>query len=339
MTSDTVEKLFTLQDLSASDIDYIVRKSFTLKHNTISDDIPQYAMNRLMVLYMEKRSTRTRLSCTRAWTKMGGTVIDMSPGDGGSHIGKGESIYDSFRVIANMCDCIVARVYRHETLEEISRAVTDSKRKPIIINGLSDKYHPLQILADVLTMYEDTRHDLQRDPRDKNDKPLVAEIMKGKVVTWIGDANNVFNSLVTTLPRLNMKMQVAIPEEYPIKDYIWDDLLKLQAKGEVQDDDIYLFDTPKYALEQTKYIITDTWVSMGDEEEKDARLRHFAGYQVNNDLIESSDIQPDWKFLHCLPRKKEEVTDDIFYSNKSLVFQEAENRMWTTMAVLIYKMT
>ena len=294
-----------------------------------------------MVIYFEKKSTRTRLSCTRAWTAMGGSVIDMSPqGGNGSHIGVSESLYDSFRVIAGMADCILARVDEHDTLLEICRACDDAKKatagrnNPMVINALSDKFHPLQILADMMTIYENELADYDHT------KPIppVMDVLTGKTVTWVGDSNNVFNSLMTTLPRFGMKMRVCTPPEYPIRDELFTILLELDVAKEINDESIMMFDGPVEALENCDYVVTDTWISMGDEKDKEERIKNFDGYQINEDLMKKSKPHEHWKFLHCLPRKKEEVTDDIFYGEKSLVFSEAENRMWTAMS-LFYIMT
>lgn len=320
-------KLFTLADLPKDDVTFLVKKAHDYKTNYLHENVPQYARQSILVLYFEKRSTRTRLSCTKAWTKLGGTVIDMSPQDGKSHINVNESIYDSFRVIADMASCIVARVNSHETLDEIYRAANDSKAKPAVINGLSDKYHPLQILADLQTMYEHVK---------KSDKEIkVEDALEDKNVTWVGDSNNVFNSLMTTLPRLGAKLRICVPAQYPFKWYLLDALERLETNGEIPEGSVILCDSPEEAVTGADFLITDTWVSMGDETEKAERLENFAGYQINKELIDAGKPKEDWRFLHCLPRKKEEVTDDIFYSDRSLVFEEAENRMWTVLAVFV----
>lgn len=362
-----IRKFLTLNDFLIEDVDYMVRKSYEFKTNVMRS-VPQVAKNGLMVLYFEKKSTRTRLSCTRAWTKLGGTVIDMSPQESNSHIKVNESIYDSFRVIAGMADCIVARVNDHSTLEEIARACEDACGKsgqsgksggkvfspspsPMVINALSDKFHPLQILADLLTMYEASLVDMKKKKGEgKNVVDMkngatsatslstVRNVLKGTTVTWIGDSNNVFNSLITTLPRLDISVRICVPPRYPPKDYVLKMLLEQDMNNEIKEESIMLFDEPQEALEGARFVITDTWVSMGDEKEKEDRMEAFKGYQVNMDLVKRSKLHEDWRFMHCMPRKKEEVTDDVFYSDRSLVFEEAENRMWTAMA-LFYVMT
>jgi len=310
-------KLLSLKELSSDHVNNLIRKAYLLKHARIPT-LP-YAKNAVLVLYMEKRSTRTRLSCTVAWTKLGGTVIDLSPQDGKSHIDVNENLYDSFRVISDMADCIVARVNEHETLNTICKAANDSRRKPIVINGLSDQCHPLQILADMLTMYEDGMKDIY----SFSELPDPLDILKNKSVAWIGDNNNVLRSLAVGLPMIGMNFKACIPADFAES-----------ARSLVQ-----CVDTPVEALEGADYVITDTWVSMGDEHEKEVRMRHFAGFQVNEKLIEAGNPNVNWRFLHCLPRKKEEVSDGIFYGKRSLVFQEAENRIWTVLAVFAHLLT
>jgi ornithine carbamoyltransferase len=318
----------------------------------------------LMVLYFEKKSTRTRLSCTRAWSLLGGTVMDMSAQDGKNHIGVNESIYDSFRVIADLAECIVARVNDHDTLYEIERAIKDSGRNVLLLNGLSDRFHPLQALADIMTMYENENKndpylvtmndDEDDDDYDNNPKkikdPRKISILREIQVTWIGDTNNVFNSLYTTLPRLGMKMCVCHPKGYGPKSYASEAYRNLTVTSSSSSClsssnssscsslnssyQVVFTNDPKKALKHTKYVITDTWVSMGDEKDAEKRKSDFEGYSVNNELIDNAELEKNWRFLHCLPRKKEEVSDEIFYSKRSLVFKEAENRMWTTMAMM-----
>ena len=206
-------KLFTLADLPKEYITDLVKRAHELKTDIRSMQVPQYARGSLLVLYFEKRSTNP-LSCTKAWVKLGGTVIDMSPQDGKSHINVSESIYDSFRVISEMSSCIVARVNSHETLHEIYRAAKDSKAKPAVINGLSDQFHPLQILADLLTMYESQK--TESAPEDA---------LKGTIVSWVGDSNNVCNSLVTTLPRLGMTIQCVYLRSIHSRSICWQFLM------------------------------------------------------------------------------------------------------------------
>ena len=321
------KSLLTLNQLSNDDLHFIIERAWQLKFFR-NERIPQHAKGKTLVLYMEKRSTRTRLSCTVAWTKLGGNVIDLSPSSSlvhSSHIGEHENLYDSFRVISDMADCIVARVNNHETLGIIEKASADSRKKPPVINGLSDLWHPLQILADVLTMYERI---LAPMVSSHSEPRFDVRALNGQKFTWVGDANNVANSLITTLPRFGVNVTVCTPEEYVINDAIYHVV--------EMDGNLSLLTTshnPEEAIKDADFICTDTWVSMGNEEEKEKRLAAFSGFQINKELIESGKPKENHCFLHCLPRKKEEVSDDIFYGPNSLVFGEAENRMWSVLAV------
>ena len=322
-----MRNLLTLYDYAIEDINDLILLAYSRKHGRTYGmfvEKPNSKAGKTLTLMFEKNSTRTRLSCSVAWQKLGGNVIDMSP-SAGSHVGGGETIHDSAKVISSVSDCIIARVKRHRTLKLMENALSD---KCILVNGLCDKYHPLQSLADVMTMYEHSLSALDWDLTDA-DVPLppVKQVLKGKRVCWIGDANNVLNSLITTLPKFGMYLSIATPKKYPVNPEILQKIPYLE-RGYVS-----LGNDPTSALKDANYIITDTWISMGDEDEKAERLSAFSGFRVTKRLIRESRAAKDWAFLHCLPRKSEEVSDAVFYCDQSLVFTEAENRMWTAMSV------
>jgi len=183
----------------------------------------------------------------------------------------------------------------------------------IVINALSDKYHPLQTLADLMTLQEHFGGNLA-----------------GKKLTWIGDGNNVLHDLMIGSLKLGMHVTVCTPTGYdPDADIL------AQAMAIAKENNVELTCTtiPTEAIVNADVVVTDTWVSMGQEEETLRRKKDFVGYQINSDLMALA--KPTAVFLHCLPRKPEEVSDEVFYSSKSLVFPEAENRMWTVMAVTL----
>ena len=325
-----MQNLLTLSTYSDESIESIIHNAFKLKHYNLSLDNDRLK-GKTLVLYFEKNSTRTRLSCTRAWSSMGGNVIDLSPHNK-SHIGdKGETLYDSFRVISEMSDCIIARVNSHDTLREIQTAVNHSKKKPVVINGLCDMYHPLQILADILTIFED-RLLFRFDDEYRNFHDILPSLKTflghTTKVAWVGDANNVLYSLMQTLPRFGIHMSVCVPKAYKINQKIIDGIDEISL--------IDICDSPEKAIKDAHFVVTDTWISMGYNDDKKARLWNFIGYQINQELIENGKPADSWRFMHCLPRKKEEVSDYIFYSKRSLVFEEAENRMWTMVALFEY---
>lgn len=179
-----------------------------------------------------------------------------------------------------------------------------------VINALSDKYHPLQTLADLMTLKEHFGD------------------LRGKTLSWVGDGNNVLHDLMIGSIKMGMNVRVSTPLDYRPDEAIYQEAVKL---AEINNVSLTLTSDPQVACKDSNVIVTDTWISMGQEEEAKKRKIDFKGYQVNNQLMGIA--HPDAVFLHCLPRKPEEVTDEVFYSSQSLVFPEAENRMWTVMAV------
>ncbi|KPP59458.1 hypothetical protein Z043_122620, partial [Scleropages formosus] len=210
------------------------------------------------------------------------------------HLGVNENTRDTARVLSGLTDLILARVYSHSTLEELVKEASIP-----VINGLSDLYHPIQILADFLTLQEHYGS------------------LSGLTVSWIGDGNNVLHSFMTTAAKLGVHLRIATPK------------CALNSHAYQFGTSLFLTSNPVEAACGSNVLVTDTWVSMGQEEEKKQRLKDFHGYQIT--LQTGSVASPDWTFLHCLPRKPEEVDDQVFYSHRSLVFPEAENRKWTIM--------
>ena len=210
-------------------------------------------------------------------------------------------------VLSRFNDIILARVFGHADVVELAEHATVP-----VINALSDKYHPLQTLADLMTLREHFGD------------------IKGKTLCWVGDGNNVMHDLVIGALKMGMHVQVANPKGYDPDAGVMATAKQLAADGKLRLETTY---DASVAVKGAHVVVTDTWVSMGQEEEAKKRKVDFAGYQVNATLM--SKAASDAVFLHCLPRKPEEVSDEVFYSNKSLVFQEAENRMWTVMAVTL----
>ncbi|XP_074652255.1 ornithine transcarbamylase, mitochondrial-like [Tubulanus polymorphus] len=238
---------------------------------------------------------------------LGGYSIILSPSD--CHLGTSESVKDTAKVLSGFVDCILARVFGQADLDELA-----SEGSVPIISGLSDRYHPLQILADFQTLQEHFGG------------------LKGLRVAWVGDGNNILHSLLMGCPKLGMDISVATPKGYNAESAI---VAEAKLSGERHNTGVYFTSDPREAVYGANVVITDSWVSMGQESETKKRLIAFHGYQVNEHLMKIA--LPDAVFMHCLPRKSLEVTDDIFYSKKSLVFQEAENRLWTVMAVILHQ--
>lgn len=224
-----------------------------------------------------------------------------------------ESLYDTSVVISSMTSCMVARVGPHSDVATLAEHSTVP-----VINALSDDYHPLQIIADFLTIHE------AFPARASGDSSLGLEGLK---LAWIGDSNNVLFDLATACVKLGVNISVASPEGYGIPDRMRQ-VINNAGQGVASAGKLSETTSPEEAVKDADILVTDTWVSMGQEEEAQRRLKAFAGYQITNDLAKRGGAKPDWKFMHCLPRHPEEVADEVFYSPRSLVFPEAENRLW-----------
>ncbi|TXT13078.1 hypothetical protein VHUM_01479 [Vanrija humicola] len=327
----------TLADLSAPEVEKLVREAlaFKLLVKTVGPrSVQQSFTNRSAALVFSKRSTRTRVASETSVVTLGGTPMFLGSQD--IQLGVNETLEDSARVISSMVDGIMARVGAHSEIETLAQYSSVP-----VINALSDLYHPTQILADILTLVEtyseiavpeelfDVPNAHSAVRQWVNDNVDVASVLKDKKVAWVGDTNNIINEIIVTLPRLGATVSVASPKGYDKVDpRVWDRITDAGTESK-----IILTNSPAEALKDADVVVTDTWISMGQEDEKAARISAFAGYQLTNELINGSGAKPDWKFLHCLPRKQEEVNDEVFYGDRSLVFPEAENRKWTIMAV------
>lgn len=210
-----------------------------------------------------------------------------------------------------MTSCMVARVGPHSDVANLAK---DSSVP--VINALSDDFHPLQIIADFLTIHEAYP--------SSNPSSLGLEGLK---VAWIGDSNNVLFDLAIGCIKMGVNISVASPQGYGIPEAMKQHILSaanvVSSAGQLIETTV-----PEDAIKDADILVTDTWVSMGQEAETKKRMKAFAGYQITNELAKRGGAKPDWKFMHCLPRHPEEVHDEVFYSDRSLVFPEAENRLW-----------
>eukprot|EP00525_Craspedostauros_australis_P006031 CAMPEP_0198113072 /NCGR_PEP_ID=MMETSP1442-20131203/4823_1 /TAXON_ID= /ORGANISM="Craspedostauros australis, Strain CCMP3328" /LENGTH=346 /DNA_ID=CAMNT_0043770061 /DNA_START=221 /DNA_END=1261 /DNA_ORIENTATION=+ len=256
-------------------------------------------------MIFQKRSTRTRVSTETGMALLGGHALFLGPSD--IQLGVNESMRDTASVLARFNSLVLARVFSHSDIEELAKYSTVP-----IINALSDLHHPLQTLADIMALQQHFGADLE-----------------GKTLAWVGDGNNVLHDLMLGCAKMGMSVNIATPTGYEPNAEILEKTKQLAAEnGGVISTTTVAADAVKGA----DVVVTDTWVSMGQEEEYAKRVKDFDGYQVNNDLMGKAN--PGAVFLHCLPRHPEEVTDEVIYSDQSLVFSEAENRMWTVMAVM-----
>lgn len=224
-------------------------------------------------------------------------------------LGVNESLYDTSVVISSMVSGIVARVGPHKDIAGLAK---DSSVP--VINALCDTYHPMQIIADFATLTQAFKRS--------------AEGLQGLKIAWVGDANNVLFDMCIGARKLGIEMSVATPTGYEIPQKMKTEF-DAAGTGELLETN-----NPEEAVKNADIIVTDTWISMGQEEESKKRLAAFSGYQVTEQLAKKGGAKQDWKFMHCLPRHKEEVSDEVFYGPKSLVFPEAENRLWAAIATL-----
>lgn len=238
-------------------------------------------------------------------------------------LGANESLYDTSVVISSMVSAIVARVGLHSDVADLAKYSTVP-----VINALSDAFHPMQTIADFLTI-----HEAFRSHRSEHRDIALGLGLEGLKIAWIGDANNVLYDLAIGAAKLGIDLAVATPKGYEIPGTMRDIIQRSGGDGKVQGK-LTESNSPEEATKDADILVTDTWVSMGQEEEKAKRLKEFEGFQITSEMAKRGGAKPGWKFMHCLPRHREEVSDEVFYSPRSLVFPEAENRLWAAIAVL-----
>ncbi|MDD5036397.1 MAG: ornithine carbamoyltransferase [Methylococcaceae bacterium] len=287
--------LVTLTDLSGEEIRNLIRRAVELKQlKTVYEPLK----NKVLGLVFEKSSTRTRVSFETAMIQFGGGSIFLSPRD--TQLGRGEPVEDSARVLSRMVDCIMLRTFAHRTVE-----IFAEYSKVPVINGLTDRFHPCQVLADLQTYFEH-RGDIA-----------------GKTVAWIGDGNNMCQTYIHAAQLLDFKLKIACPEGYDPEA----ELLSQAA------DRVELTRSPKEAAQDADLVVTDVWASMGQEQEQALRAEIFAGFQVDAQLMALA--APDALFMHCLPAHRgEEVSSEVLESPQSVVWEEAENRLHAQKALL-----
>ncbi|MFZ8944121.1 MAG: ornithine carbamoyltransferase [Methylophilaceae bacterium] len=257
--------------------------------------------DRTLVMIFEKASTRTRLSFESGMHQMGGTAIYLNTRD--SQLGRGEPVEDAAQVISRMCDIVMIRTFEQDIIERFAQ----NSRVPVI-NGLTNEYHPCQILADIYTFIEKKGS------------------IQGKTVAWIGDSNNVCNTWLQAAELLDFNVHVSTPKGYEVE---------IERAGLYGDDHFEEFEDPMDAVKGADIVTTDVWTSMGFESEKKERLKDFADWQVDQEMMLSAN--KDAFFMHCLPAHRgEEVTKDVIDGPQSVVWDEAENRLHVQKALLEY---
>ncbi len=289
----------TLMDFSPSELKDLVQRAIELKTEWRSGAINKSAENKVMAMIFEKSSTRTRVSFQAGMQQLSGGTIILSPTD--SQIGRGEPVKDTARVVSSMVDLVMIRTFEHSKIEEFA-----AHSQAPVINALTDDYHPCQLLAD-MQAYQERRGDIS-----------------GKSVAWVGDGNNMCHSYINAAKQWDFELRVACPEGYEPQA----DLVNKNS------DRVSIHRSAEEAVKDVDLVVTDTWASMGQEEEKKARENAFHQYQVNMELM--SHAHTDVGFMHCLPAYRGlEVTDDVMEdTNISLVWDEAENRLHAQKALI-----
>lgn len=295
------------EDVSFTDLDALLNTAADLKAQTKSGTLTPILAGKSLGMIFSKSSTRTRVSFEVGMYQLGGQPIFLSSDD--IQLGRGESISDTAQVLSRMLDGIMIRTFDHRDIEDLSRFGTIP-----VINGLSDDQHPTQALADLLTIREHKGN------------------LNGLKLAYVGDGNNVANSLLQACAKAGMHISVASPKEYTCPDFFVGQAKKDAA---VTGSKVVITESPEEAVSGADVVYTDTWTSMGQESEKAARVKLFAPYQVNAALMRHANN--DAIFMHCLPAYRGyEVTADVIDSPRSVVFDEAENRLHAHKAILVH---
>lgn len=296
----------TLRDYTKEEILEIVDLALEIKREQKAKKPHLYLAGQALAMIFEKSSTRTRVSFEAGMFQLGGHALFLSNRD--IHLGRGEPVKDTARVISSMCDMVMIRTYEHSMLEEFS-----SHSSVPVINGLSDSYHPVQLIADYMTMVECGRH-------------------VNPVVAYIGDGNNMTHSWLMLASKLGFELRVATPNGYECDPDIIADAMKFAQQSGAK---ISFTHDPKIAVAGATVVTTDTWISMGQEEEKAKRLEAFSGYIVDEALLALAD--PHAIFLHCLPAYRGlEVSEGVLEGDQSVIFQEAENRLHGQKGLMVW---
>lgn len=222
-----------------------------------------------------------------------------------------------------MTSCMFARVGKHQDVLDLAA----SSSVPVI-NALSDDFHPLQAIADLLTIHQEFAYSESTYSSSASGLGL-----RGLKLGWIGDSNNVLYDLATACMMMGVDVTVASPKGFEIPDHMRT-LITNAGEGVEGRGKLYETNVPEEAVKDADILVTDTWISMGQENDRQKRLDAFKGFQITEELAKRGGAKEGWKFMHCLPRHPEEVADEVFYSDRSLVFSEAENRLWAAVAAL-----
>ncbi len=296
--------LLTILDLSRDEIFYLLELAKTLKRKwKEGEKFPDYSKKTVGLLF-EKPSTRTRISFEVAIYRLGGHAIYMTPRD--TQLSRDETLADTAKVLSRYLDGLVVRTFGHNVVEELAHNSTIP-----VINGLTDTFHPCQVLSDLFTLMEKRGN------------------LENLKVAWVGDGNNVAHSWINAAARLGFTLWISCPEGY------WPDEKIIENARNLEGKNIFLVSDPREAVADAEVINTDVWASMGQEAEAEKRKEIFRPYQVNGELLKHA--PSDVYVMHCLPAHRgEEITDDVMDGANSIVFDQAENRLHFQIALLAW---
>lgn len=296
----------TLKDFTKEEILEMIDLAIAIKKEAKAKNYVPYLKDQTLGMIFEKSSTRTRVSFEVGIHQLGGKGLFLSSND--LQLGRGEPMKDTARVISRMVDMVMIRTFEQSKIEEFAKY-----SKVPVISGLTDSYHPVQLMTDYLTMVE--------YGKDKN--PIVA---------YVGDGNNMTHSWLMLASKLGFELRIATPEGYEVDKNILADALEFaKSSGAV----IKVGNDPRVAVSGASVVTTDTWISMGQEAEKEQRVRDFEGYMVDAALMKLA--QKDAMFLHCLPAYRDyEVSEEVFEAHSHEIFDEAENRLHAQKAVMVW---
>lgn len=297
----TPKHYLQFNDLTSDEYAYLFERAATIKRKFKNYETHHPLFDRTLVMIFEKASTRTRLSFEAGMQQLGGSAIYLNTRD--SQLGRGEPVEDAAQVISRMSDAVMIRTFEQSIIERFAA----NSRVPVI-NGLTNEYHPCQIMADIFTFIEHRGS------------------IKGKTVAWIGDSNNVCNTWLQAAEVLDFNVHVATPPGYEVE---------AERANLYGTDHFEQFADPMEAAKGADIITTDVWTSMGFEAENEERMRDFADFQVDGDMMRIA--APGALFMHCLPAHRgEEVTAEVIDGPQSVVWEEAENRLHAQKALLEY---
>ncbi len=296
----------SLKDYTKKEILEIIDLAIEIKNDLKAGKIHPYMPNKTLAMIFEKSSTRTRVSFETGIFQLGGHGLFLSNRD--IHLGRGEPVKDTARVISSMNDMIMIRTFEHSMIEEFA-----AYSKVPVINGLTDSYHPVQLLADYMTLVENNH-------------------TENLVVAYIGDGNNMTHSWLMLAAKLGFELRIATPKGYECNMEI---LALAKEFAKESGAKIKVYNDPKEAVKDATVVTTDTWASMGQEDEKEQRIKDFKGYKVDDTLM--SFTKEGALFLHCLPAYREqEVSESVLEGKRSVVFEEAENRLHAQKGLMVW---